>query len=148
MSKASWAAVPPSPSGCRDARTGDPSMRVLIIEDNEPSRRLLSDVLGFHGYSILQTDRGEEGLRILEDRRPDLVLMDIQLPGIDGFETLARIRASETLGHTRVVAVTASAMDHDRRRVLEAGFDAYIAKPVNIKALVATIEDLMAIDHP
>ncbi len=123
-------------------------MRVLIIEDNEPSRRLLSDVLGFHGYSILQTDRGEEGLRILEDRRPDLVLMDIQLPGIDGFETLARIRASETLGHTRVVAVTASAMDHDRRRVLEAGFDAYIAKPVNIKALVATIEDLMAIDHP
>ncbi len=123
-------------------------MHVLIIEDNEPSRRLLSDVLGFHGYSILQTDRGEEGLRILEDRRPHLVLMDIQLPGIDGFETLARIRASATLAHTRVIAVTASAMDHDRRRVLEAGFDAYIAKPVNIKALVATIEDLMAIDHP
>ena len=118
--------------------------RVLIIEDDEKSRRLLSDVLSFHGYEILQTDRGEDGMAMLEGEASDvaLVLMDIQLPGISGFEALAQIRASETLRDTKVVAVTASVMDTDRRRVLDAGFDGYVPKPVNLKELMGTVREM------
>jgi two-component system cell cycle response regulator DivK len=116
--------------------------RVLIIEDDEKSRRLLSDVLSYHGYEILQTDRGEEGMSMLEDSDVSLVLMDIQLPGISGFEALAKIRASDSLKRTKVVAVTASVMDHDRRRILEAGFDGYVPKPVNLRDLMGTVREM------
>ena len=112
---------------------------VLIIEDDEKSRRLLADVLGFHGYTILQTDRGEEGMELLDDGNIAVVLMDIELPGISGFEALALIRASEKLRTTKVIAVTASVMDTDRKRILEAGFDAYVPKPVNLKELLGTV---------
>jgi two-component system cell cycle response regulator DivK len=113
---------------------------VLIIEDDEKSRRLLSDVQSLHGYRILQTDRAEEGVALL-DATDDvsLVLMDIQLPGISGFEALARIRASTSRAATKVVAVTASVMDTDRRRILDAGFDAYMPKPVSLKDLLGTV---------
>ena len=113
---------------------------VLIIEDDEKSRRLLSDVLSFHGYHILQTDRGEQGVELL-DAADDvsLVLMDIQLPGISGFEALARIRASTLRAQPKVVAVTASVMESDRRRILDAGFDACMPKPVNLKELLGTV---------
>ena len=116
--------------------------RVLIIEDDEKSRRLLSDVLSHYGYEILQTDRGEEGMSMLAASDVSLVLMDIQLPGISGFEALAKIRASESLKKTKVVAVTASVMDHDRRRILEAGFDGYIPKPVNLQNLMGTVREM------
>jgi two-component system cell cycle response regulator DivK len=115
---------------------------VLIIEDDEKSRRLLSDVLSFHGYEILQTDRGEDGMAMLASSTVALVLMDIQLPGISGFEALARIRASDSLRATKVVAVTASVMDTDRRRVLDAGFDGYVPKPVNLKELMGTVREM------
>jgi two-component system cell cycle response regulator DivK len=112
---------------------------ILIIEDDEKSRRLLSDVLAFHGYTILQTDRGEEGMELLNASEVAVVLMDIQLPGISGFEALALIRASEALCKTKVIAVTASVMDTDRKRILEAGFDGYVPKPVNLKELLGTV---------
>jgi len=115
---------------------------ILIIEDDEKSRRLLCDVLSFHGFAILQTDRGEEGVEMLASTEVDVVLMDIQLPGISGFEALARIRASDCCRKTKVVAVTASVMDTDRRRILEAGFDGYFPKPVNIRELVGTVRDM------
>jgi len=113
---------------------------ILIVEDDEKSRRLLSDVLSFHGYTILQTDRGEEGMEMLGAADVAVVLMDIQLPGISGFEALALIRASASLCKTKVVAVTASVMDTDRKRILEAGFDGYVPKPVNLKELLGTVE--------
>ena len=116
--------------------------RILIIEDDEKSRRLLSDVLSYHGYDILQTDRGEEGMELLATSDVSIVLMDVQLPGISGFEALARIRASEALRNTKVVAVTASVMDSDRRRILDAGFDGYVPKPVNLRELVGTLRDM------
>ena len=112
---------------------------VLIIEDDEKSRRLLADVLGFHGYTILQTDRGEEGMEMLNAGDVAVVLMDIQLPGISGFEALTLIRASERLHGTKVIAVTASVMDTDRKRILEAGFDGYVPKPVNLRELLGTV---------
>ena len=113
---------------------------ILIIEDDEKSRRLLADVLAFYGYEILQTERGEEGLEMLAGSKVALVLMDIQLPGISGFDALASIRAAEALRQTKVVAVTASVMDHDRKKILAAGFDAYLPKPVNLQELLATVQ--------
>jgi two-component system cell cycle response regulator DivK len=115
---------------------------VLIIEDDEMSRQLVRDVLVFHGCHVLEADSAENGLKILEEERPVVVLMDIQLPGMDGFEMLSRIRSTEGFAQTRVVAVTASAMDHDRRRIMAAGFDAYVPKPVNIDELVETVSRL------
>ncbi|MEO8135887.1 MAG: response regulator [Betaproteobacteria bacterium] len=112
---------------------------VVIIEDDEKSRRLLADVLSHHGYTILQTDRGEDGVDLLAASHAFVVLMDIQLPGISGFEALARIRASPGIAHTKVIAVTASAMDLDRKRIMDAGFDGYVPKPVNLKELLATV---------
>jgi two-component system cell cycle response regulator DivK len=117
---------------------------VLIIEDDEKSRRLLCDVLSYHGFAILQADRGEEGMELLESSDVAVVLMDIQLPGISGFEALARIRASEALRDTKVVAVTASVMDTDRRRILDAGFDGYVPKPVNLRELLGTVQKMTA----
>jgi len=117
---------------------------VLIIEDDEKSRRLLSDVLSYHGYEILQTDRGEDGMTMMASSAIALVLMDIQLPGISGFEALARIRASEALRNIKVVAVTASVLDTDRRRILDAGFDGYVPKPVNLRELLGTVQKMTA----
>ena len=117
---------------------------VLIIEDDEKSRRLLCDVLSYHGFAILQTDRGEEGMELLESSDVSVVLMDIQLPGISGFEALARIRASEALRKTKVVAVTATVLDNDRRRILDAGFDGYVPKPVNLRELLGTVQKMTA----
>ena len=115
---------------------------ILIIEDDEMSRQLVRDVLVFHGCQVLEAKNAENGLRILREQGPRVVLMDIQLPGIDGFEMLSRIRSTEGFEQTRVVAVTASAMSHDRRRILAAGFDAYVPKPVNIDELVETVNRL------
>src|SRR5258706_4057477 len=109
---------------------------ILIIEDDEKSRRLLVDVLGFHGYHILQAERAEDGLELLASERVVLVLMDIQLPGMSGFAALASIRAAEMLRQTKVVAVTASVMDHDRKKILAAGLDACLVQPVDLVELL------------
>lgn len=117
--------------------------RVLVVEDDEKSRRLLVDVLGYHGYDVVAVGSGEQGLREAHARRPDAVLMDIQLPGISGFDVLAALRHETALERIPVVAVTASAMEQDRRRILAAGFDAYEPKPVNIRQLIETLRELL-----
>ena len=120
--------------------------RVLVVEDDEKSRRLLVDVLGFHGYEVFATSSGEDGLSHALESWPDAVLLDIQLPGINGFQVLAKLRAMGT--RVPVVAVTASVMDHDRRRIMDEGFDAYVPKPVNIRELLATLDRLIAKGAP
>ena len=117
---------------------------VLIIEDDEKSRRLLCDVLGYHGHTVLQTDSGESGLEMLTHIPNAIVLLDIQLPGISGFETLQRIRGTAAFHRVKIVAVTASVMDHDRKKIVGAGFDAYVPKPVDIQELLATIARISA----
>jgi CheY-like chemotaxis protein len=119
------------------------AIRILVVEDDEKSRRLLADVLGYHGYDVSAVPSGEEGLESAQAQHPDAALLDIQLPGISGFEVLSALRAS---GSSRlpVVAVTASVMDHDRKKILAAGFDAYVAKPVNIRELLQTLERLLS----
>src|SRR5712664_147934 len=109
--------------------------RILVVEDDEKSRRLLIDVLGYHGYDVWAVDNGEQALRDAQAYAPDAALLDIQLPGISGFDVLARLRSESNGAHLPVVAVTASVMDLDRRKILAAGFDAYVAKPVNIREL-------------
>ena len=114
--------------------------RVLIVEDDEKSRRLLRDVLAFHGYAVSESESGEHALALAREARPDAALLDIQLPGLNGFELLEALRGLPGPPLT-VVAVTASVMEHDRKRILAAGFDAYVAKPVNIRQLVELLKE-------
>ena len=117
---------------------------ILIIEDNEKNRRLVRDVLQFKGYQTIESETGEEGVDLARSRQPALVLMDIQLPGIDGITALKRLRVDPATRAIRVMAVTASAMTQDRQTILAAGFDAYQSKPINVKAFLEAVQELLA----
>jgi CheY-like chemotaxis protein len=117
---------------------------ILIVEDDEKSRKLVRDVLTFKGYEIVEAETGEEGVRLAQERRPSLVLMDIRLPGIDGIQALGRLRAETATRGVPVMAMTASVMTNDRQKVLDAGFDAFQSKPIKIKDFVAAVEQLLA----
>ncbi len=116
---------------------------ILIVEDNEKNRRLVRDVLQFKGYETIETETGEEGVEMARSRQPALVLMDIQLPGIDGITALKRLREDPTTRAMRVMAVTASAMTQDRQNILDAGFDGYQSKPINVKSFLEAVETLL-----
>jgi len=116
---------------------------ILIVEDNEKNRRLVRDVLQFKGYETIETETGEEGVELARSRQPALVLMDIQLPGIDGITALKRLREDPTTRAMRVMAVTASAMTQDRQNILAAGFDGYQSKPINVKSFLEAVEALL-----
>ena len=113
---------------------------VLLVEDNEKNMKLLRDVLTAKGYRVLEATSGEEAVRCAAAAAPRLVLMDVQLPGIDGVEALRRIRADPRTAAIPVVALTAQAMEGDRDRFLAAGFDGYLSKPVDIAEFVATVK--------
>ena len=113
--------------------------QVLVVEDNERNMKLFRDVLESSGYRTLEATSGEHAVEMVVEHCPDLVLMDIQLPGIDGVEALGRLRAEERAASVPVLALTAQAMDGDRERFLAAGFDGYLSKPVDISVLVATV---------
>src|SRR5829696_2278970 len=113
---------------------------ILVVEDNDKNRKLVRDVLTFKGYEIIEAVTGEDGVRLALERMPRLILMDIQLPGIDGIEALRRIRADETTRGTPIIAVTASALDRDRQKIMAAGFDGYQSKPLNVKGFMAAVE--------
>jgi CheY-like chemotaxis protein len=107
---------------------------ILVVEDNERNLKLLRDVLQYAGYGVRAARTAEDGIALAVSEPPDLVLMDLQLPGIDGIEALRRLRESPRTAHIRVVAVTAQAMKQDRERVLQAGFDGYVEKPISVRA--------------
>ena len=113
---------------------------ILIVEDNEKNMKLVRDVLTARGYRTLEATSGEEAIEIAASAAPTLVLMDVRLPGIDGVETLGRLRRDASTASIPVLALTAQAMHGDRERFLSAGFDGYVAKPVDIVALVRTVE--------
>jgi two-component system cell cycle response regulator DivK len=116
---------------------------ILIVEDNDKNRKLVRDVLTFKGYAVIESETGEGGIRLAQERRPSLVLMDIRLPGIDGIEVLRRLRAEPTTRGIPVMAMTASVMSEDRRKFMDAGFDASQGKPIKIHDFVAAVEDLL-----
>src|SRR5258705_5503793 len=117
---------------------------ILVIEDNEKNRKLVRDVLTFKGYTIVEAETGEEGVRLAKERLPKLILMDIQLPGIDGIEALRQIRAYDATRAIPIVAVTASAMDRDRQQIMAAGVDAYQSKPLKLKEVIDVLEAILA----
>jgi len=121
---------------------------ILIVEDNEQNMKLARDVLRAKGYETLEAVTGEAGVQLAKERKPDLVLMDIQLPGINGMEALRQIRAEPPLARTPVIAFTASVTPTDRSQISAAGFDAFLSKPINLKEFLAVIQDLLQRGRP
>ena len=107
---------------------------ILVVEDNERNLKLLRDVLEYAGYDVRVARTAEDGITLAVSEPPDLVLMDLQLPGIDGMEALRRLRESPRTADIPVVAVTAQAMKQDRERALDAGFNGYLEKPITVRA--------------
>jgi two-component system cell cycle response regulator DivK len=115
--------------------------QILVVEDNEKNMKLFRDVLMATGYRTLEATTGGQAVELAAEHAPDLVLMDIQLPDMDGVEALRRLRADERTAAIPVLALTAQAMQGDRKRFLAAGFDGYVSKPVNIIELVSTVSE-------
>jgi two-component system, cell cycle response regulator DivK len=119
------------------------SKRILVVEDQEDNRCILRDLLTSVGYEIVEAVTGEDGVRMAETHVPDLILMDIQLPGIDGYEATRRIKAHVALRHIPVIAVTSYALSGDDVKAFEAGCDAYVSKPFSPRALLAKIREFV-----
>jgi len=116
---------------------------ILIVEDNEKNMKLARDVLQSKGYATLEAVTGEDGVRLAIEKRPDLVLMDIQLPGINGIEALRQVRANPGSARIPVVAFTASVTSTDRSQISAAGFDAFLRNPINLKEFLETVKRLL-----
>jgi CheY-like chemotaxis protein len=117
--------------------------RILVVEDNPLNLKLVRDVLEHAGYEVLGAGTGEDGLEVAARMSPDLVLMDLQLPGINGVETLHRLRNGVLDPGVPVAAVTALAMPAERAVAMEAGFDAWIEKPISVRTLPSQVADLL-----
>ena len=116
---------------------------ILIVEDNEKNRKLLRDVLQFKGYRTVESETAEEGIRLAQESQPALILMDIQLPGIDGITALKQLRADPRTKKIPVIAVTASAMTHNRETMLAEGFDGYQTKPISLKDFLEEVRRVL-----
>lgn len=116
---------------------------ILITEDNEKNRKLLREVLRVTGYRTLETETAEQGIRIAQESHPALILMDLQLPGMDGVAALAALRGDPRTKKIPVIAVTASAMTHNRPTILAAGFDGYQTKPINVKEFLNVVREVL-----
>ncbi|WP_347274033.1 response regulator [Candidatus Kuenenia sp.] len=113
---------------------------VMVVEDNEKNRKLIRVVLKAKGYNVIEATTGEEALSLLKEQRPDIILMDIQLPGIDGLTLIRQIKADVGKKDIPIIAVTAHAMKGDEQKILETGCDAYMSKPIDTRELPLTIE--------
>ena len=113
---------------------------ILIVEDNEKNLKLVRDVLQVKGYATLDAGTAEDGLKIARARLPDLILMDIQLPGMSGIDALKALRAAPATAGIPVIAITASVMQQDRQQIVNAGFNGFIEKPVNLRNLLDTVQ--------
>ena len=114
---------------------------ILIVEDNEKNRILFRDILQSRGYKTLEAETGEQAIVLLQKERPDLILMDIQLPGKDGITVTKEIKANKATRDIPVLALTSYAMKGDRERMLEAGFDSYMSKPIKVGEFLKTVDD-------
>ena len=116
---------------------------ILIIEDHDKNRKLVREILQVTGYRTLEAETAEAGLRLAQEAKPALVLMDLQLPGMDGFAALAALRADASTRTIPVIAVTASAMHHQRPQILAAGFDDYQTKPINVHEFLRVVRAVL-----
>jgi two-component system cell cycle response regulator DivK len=117
--------------------------RILVVEDHEENRRIMRDLLTSAGFEMIEAHTGEDGVRVAEAERPDLILMDIQLPGLDGYEATRRIKAKPALRAIPIIAVTSYALSGDEGKAREAGCDEYVAKPFSPRALLAKVWELL-----
>jgi two-component system cell cycle response regulator DivK len=116
---------------------------VLVVDDHEDNRRILRDLLRSAGYEVVEATTGEDGVATAKARVPDMILMDIQLPGIDGYETTRRIKAEESLRRIPLIVVTSYALSGDDAKAIAAGADAYVAKPFSPRALLAKVREYL-----
>ena len=119
------------------------STHILVVEDQEDNRRILRDLLIHAGYGMIEAATGEEGVALAESARPDLILMDLQLPDVDGYEATRRIKANPALSRIPVIAVTSYALSGDDEKARRAGCDAYVTKPFSPRALLVTIREYL-----
>ena len=117
---------------------------ILIVEDNEKNMKLVRDILNAKGYETMEAGTAEEGIEMAARRVPDLVLMDIQLPGMNGIDALKVLRADAATAAIPAIAVTASVMQQDRNLITEAGFDGYLAKPINLREFLDAVKNMLA----
>jgi len=116
---------------------------ILIVEDNEKNRKLMRDVLRVKGYQTVEAETAEEGIRLAQEAGPGLILMDLQLPAMNGIEALGHLRSDPRTEAIPVIAVTASAMTQDRQRIMAAGFDGYQTKPISVKEFLAVVRQVL-----
>ncbi len=130
-----------------ELRMGAMSATVLHVEDNASNRKIVRDLLGFRGYRVVEAVDGEEALAVAERERPDLILMDIQLPKVSGLDVTRQIKARPDLAHIPVVAVTSFALSGDDQQAYAAGCSAYVAKPYSPRELLRVIQDILGKSH-
>jgi len=119
------------------------SNRILVVEDQEDNRTILRDLLGMAGYELIEATDGEEGVKLAQQEKPDLILMDIQLPVIDGYEATRRIKGHADLKSTPIIAVTSYALSGDEAKARAAGCDGYVTKPFSPRQLLAKVRELL-----
>ena len=119
------------------------SKLILVVEDQEDNRRIMRDLLSSAGYEIIEAVTGEEGVAAAETHRPDLILMDIQLPGLDGYEATRQIKANPELEHIPIIVVTSYALSGDDVKAFEAGCNDYVSKPFSPRELLAKIREYL-----
>ena len=117
---------------------------ILIVEDNEKNMKLVRDILQAKGYQTLEAVNAEDGIALAVENKPDLVLMDIQLPGMNGIEALKVLRADPTTAHIPVVAITASVMQQNKQQVMDSGFNGFIEKPINLRQFLASVQSVLS----
>lgn len=117
---------------------------ILIVEDNPRNMKLVRDVLQVKGHETIEATTAEDGIVLATERRPDLILMDIQLPGMNGIDALRVLRGRPETEKIPTIAVTASVMQHDRKLITEAGFDGYVGKPINLAEFLKAVNDMLA----
>jgi two-component system cell cycle response regulator DivK len=122
------------------------SQCILVVEDQEDNRQILRDLLGNAGYELTEAENGEEAIAAVDRRRPDLILMDIQLPLMDGYEATRRIRTNPDLKTVPIIAVTSYALSGDEAKALAAGCDGYVTKPYSPRDLLAKVRTYLASD--
>ena len=117
--------------------------KILVVEDNELSMLLMVDILRHHGYKVIQATNGSQGLELARDHSPDLILMDMQMPVMDGFEAIEKLRADKETAGIKIVAVTSFAMAEEKRRVFETGADEYISKPIDTRQIPLIVQRMI-----
>lgn len=134
------------PASSHGQSTARGQKRILIVEDNDLNLKLFRDLLNANGYETIETKEGYEAINLARNMRPDMILMDIQLPEISGLEVTKRIKADASIRHIPIIAVTAFAMKDDEEKILRAGCEAYISKPISIADFLAAIRQFLDSD--